>query len=57
MVTAKQHRIEIQRTVLIVQNRYGEWRFVIAVDDFSDQIGALVAIEQRAQYLNLIVRI
>ena len=53
LVFAEQGRIDHQAIAFAVHDRQRKRCFVEAVDDLADQVGALVAIEQRGQHLDL----
>ncbi|MNS76169.1 hypothetical protein D3C72_1097080 [compost metagenome] len=53
----EQHRVEHELAVAVVQDGHDERVFAVAVDALADQIGALVAVEQTGQDLDLVVRL
>ena len=53
VVLAEERGVDVERAVRGVQDRQRERRLDVAVDDLADDVGALVAEEQRRQHLEL----
>ena len=51
-----QQRVQVQLAALVLQNRHGERQLALPVDDPADDVGRLVAEEERPQHLDLQVR-
>ena len=52
---AEQHRVEVEPALRVLQDGHRERRDLAVVDEPADQVGALVAEEERAQHVELAV--
>ena len=56
LVFTDEQRVDVELAALVLQDRHREGHLVVGIDQPADDVGALVAEEERADHLDLQVR-